>query len=69
MTLFVCAKILGPDAHPQDPRIEPARHRARQIISELQTGWPIDRSRRRVRYSWIVCSSGSAARASSSSPR
>ncbi|MFE5858553.1 hypothetical protein ACFQ61_35715 [Streptomyces sp. NPDC056500] len=36
MTLFVCAKILGPDAHPQDPRIEPARHRARQVISELQ---------------------------------
>ncbi|MER5974175.1 hypothetical protein ABT112_31460 [Streptomyces sp. NPDC002055] len=38
MTLFVCSKILGPDAHPEDPRIEPARHRARQVIAELQTG-------------------------------
>ncbi|MFE4665701.1 hypothetical protein ACFRI7_07250 [Streptomyces sp. NPDC056716] len=37
MTLFVCSKILGPDAHPEDPRIEPARYRARQIIAELQT--------------------------------
>ncbi len=38
MKLFVCAKILGPDAHPQDPRIEPAQHRARQVIAELQVG-------------------------------
>jgi hypothetical protein len=38
MTLFTCAKILGPDAHPEDPRLEPARLRAEQIISELQTG-------------------------------
>ncbi len=38
MTLFVCAKILGPDAHPEDPRIEPARHRARQVIADLQAG-------------------------------
>lgn len=38
MTLFVCAKVLGPDAHPEDPRVEPARHRARQVIAELQTG-------------------------------
>ncbi|MFF8959119.1 hypothetical protein [Streptomyces sp. NPDC014894] len=38
MTLFVCAKILGPDAHPEDPRIEPARHRAQQVIAELQAG-------------------------------
>ncbi|MFF8745594.1 hypothetical protein [Streptomyces californicus] len=38
MTLFVCAKILGPDSHPEDPRIEPARHRARQVIADLQAG-------------------------------
>ncbi|MFI1864272.1 hypothetical protein [Streptomyces jumonjinensis] len=36
MTLFACSKILGPDAHPEDPRIEPARHVARQVIAELQ---------------------------------
>ncbi|MFI1888772.1 hypothetical protein [Streptomyces jumonjinensis] len=36
MTLFACSKILGPDAHPEDPRIEPARHMARQVIAELQ---------------------------------
>lgn len=28
MTLFICAKILAPDAHPEDPRLEPARHTA-----------------------------------------
>jgi hypothetical protein len=38
MTLFAASKILGPDAHPKDPRIEPARHLARQVIAELQTG-------------------------------
>ncbi|AKA05122.1 hypothetical protein SAZ_23730 [Streptomyces noursei ZPM] len=38
MTLFVCAKILGPDAHPEDPRLEPARHMAEQVIAELQAG-------------------------------
>ncbi|MGA5729493.1 hypothetical protein ACPCI1_12685 [Streptomyces seoulensis] len=37
MTLFVCSKILGPDAHPQDPRLEPARHMAEQILQDLQT--------------------------------
>ncbi|MEW2622725.1 hypothetical protein [Streptomyces sp. NPDC048106] len=37
MTLFVCSKILGPDAHPQDPRLEPARHMAEQIVQDLQT--------------------------------
>ncbi|MEU3602075.1 hypothetical protein ABZ714_25665 [Streptomyces sp. NPDC006798] len=38
MTLFAASKILGPGAHQHDPRIEPARYRARQVITELQTG-------------------------------
>ncbi|GAA4902570.1 hypothetical protein GCM10023237_22390 [Streptomyces coeruleoprunus] len=38
MTLFVCSKILGPDAHPEDPRLEPAHRMAEQIVAELQTG-------------------------------
>ncbi|MFJ4527876.1 hypothetical protein [Streptomyces nigrescens] len=38
MTLFVCAKILAPDAHPEDPRLEPARRMATQIAEQLQTG-------------------------------
>ncbi|QQC90588.1 hypothetical protein [Streptomyces alfalfae] len=37
MTLFVCSKILGPDAHPQDPRLDPARRMAEQIVRDLQT--------------------------------
>ncbi|GAA3025771.1 hypothetical protein GCM10010448_04540 [Streptomyces glomeratus] len=36
MTLFVCSKILGPYAHPQDPRLEPAQRMAEQVIEELQ---------------------------------
>ncbi len=38
MTLFVCSKILGPYAHPEDPRLEPARRMAEQVIEELQAG-------------------------------
>lgn len=38
MTLFVCAKILSPDAHPEDPRLEPARLMASQFAEELQRG-------------------------------
>ncbi|MFG3130189.1 hypothetical protein ACGFZU_21060 [Streptomyces tendae] len=38
MTLFVCSKILGPYAHPEDPRLEPARRMAEHVIDELQTG-------------------------------
>ncbi|GAA0499007.1 hypothetical protein [Streptomyces olivaceiscleroticus] len=38
MTLFVCSKILGPYAHPEDPRLEPARRMAEQIVAELQAG-------------------------------
>ncbi|SDN74610.1 hypothetical protein [Streptomyces wuyuanensis] len=36
MTLFVCAKILGPYAHPEDPRLDPARRMAELIVAELQ---------------------------------
>lgn len=38
MTLFACSKILGPYAHPEDPRLEPARRMAEQVIEELQAG-------------------------------
>ncbi|MEU4200836.1 hypothetical protein AB0F64_12900 [Streptomyces sp. NPDC026294] len=38
MTLFMCSKILGPDAHPQDPRLEPARRMAEKVVAELQAG-------------------------------
>ncbi|MFC9927175.1 hypothetical protein [Streptomyces sp. NPDC127190] len=37
MTLFVCSRILGPYAHPEDPRLEPARRMAEEIVEELQT--------------------------------
>ncbi|WP_189957908.1 hypothetical protein [Streptomyces alanosinicus] len=36
MTLFVCSKILGPYAHPEDPRLKPAQRMAEQITKELQ---------------------------------
>ncbi|WP_432025169.1 hypothetical protein [Streptomyces sp. 1222.5] len=36
MTLFVSSKILGPHAHPEDPRLEPAQRMAQQVIEELQ---------------------------------
>ncbi|MCX4509464.1 hypothetical protein OHA27_03930 [Streptomyces sp. NBC_01619] len=38
MTLFVCSKILGPEAHPEDPRLEPARRMAEHLIARLQAG-------------------------------
>ncbi|MFF3816003.1 hypothetical protein ACFYYD_05190 [Streptomyces bluensis] len=38
MTLFACSKILGPYAHPEDARLEPARRMAEQVIEELQAG-------------------------------
>ncbi|GHJ28546.1 hypothetical protein TPA0910_29790 [Streptomyces hygroscopicus subsp. sporocinereus] len=38
MTLFVCSKILGPYAHPEDPRLEPARRMAEQVIDQLEGG-------------------------------
>ncbi|GAA5613772.1 hypothetical protein Spla01_04961 [Streptomyces platensis] len=38
MTLFVCSKILGPNAHPEDPRLTPTRRVAERIVSELQVG-------------------------------
>ncbi|MFI2073042.1 hypothetical protein [Streptomyces triculaminicus] len=37
MTLFICAKILAPDAHPEDPRLEPARRMAEQVAADLQS--------------------------------
>jgi len=69
MTLFACSKILGPYAHPEDPRLQPARHMAEQIVKELQAGCPSERSRRRLRYSSMVRSSTSPVRAPMSSPR
>ncbi|MEV7121155.1 hypothetical protein [Kitasatospora griseola] len=36
MRLFVLAKIAGPHAHPDDPRVEPARAEAEQLLNELQ---------------------------------
>ncbi|MFF4714932.1 hypothetical protein ACFY2V_26540 [Streptomyces eurythermus] len=36
MTLFVCSNILGPSAHPEDPRLEPARRMAERVVEELQ---------------------------------
>jgi hypothetical protein len=38
MTLFACSKILGPYAHPEDPRLKPAQHMAEQVVKELQAG-------------------------------
>ncbi|MEU4982494.1 hypothetical protein [Streptomyces sp. NPDC021969] len=38
MTLFACSKILGPHAHPEDPRLEPARRIAEQVVEQLQEG-------------------------------
>ncbi|KOV59179.1 hypothetical protein [Streptomyces sp. MMG1121] len=38
MTLFVCSKILGPYAHPGDPRLKPARRVAEETVGELQSG-------------------------------
>ncbi|MFI9273933.1 hypothetical protein ACIGXM_24980 [Kitasatospora sp. NPDC052896] len=38
MTLFVCSKITGPHAHPDDPRLDPARQEAARIVRELQRG-------------------------------
>lgn len=38
MMLFACAKIAGPYAHPQDPRLEPARVMAQRLLEELQAG-------------------------------
>ncbi|MEV8455625.1 hypothetical protein AB0467_26530 [Streptomyces sp. NPDC052095] len=37
MTLFVCAKILAPDAHAEDPRLDPARRMAEQVAADLQS--------------------------------
>lgn len=38
MMLFVCAKIPGPCAHPEDPRLEPARGMAGRLVKDLRVG-------------------------------
>ncbi|MFE9424119.1 hypothetical protein ACFYNO_14270 [Kitasatospora sp. NPDC006697] len=35
MTLFVASKIIGPYARPEDPRLEPARAVAEQLVNDL----------------------------------
>ncbi|MFE1194757.1 hypothetical protein ACFW6E_18510 [Streptomyces olivaceoviridis] len=37
MILFVCSKILGPDSHPEDPRLGPARRMAEKTVADLQS--------------------------------
>ncbi|MCT2589805.1 hypothetical protein LHJ74_07735 [Streptomyces sp. N2-109] len=37
MMLFACSKIAGPYAHPEDPRLEPARREAARLMDVLQT--------------------------------
>lgn len=37
MALFFCAKVVGPNAHEADPRLEPARKEAARLVSELQS--------------------------------
>ncbi|MFI0943202.1 hypothetical protein [Streptomyces sp. NPDC021020] len=41
MMLFACAKIAGPYAHPQDPRLAPARAAAERLVDELQVWTPV----------------------------
>lgn len=36
--LFACAKIAGPYAHPEDPRLGPAHVAAERLVAELQAG-------------------------------
>ncbi|MGW7304014.1 hypothetical protein ACWGI1_00365 [Streptomyces sp. NPDC054835] len=38
MTLFIAAKILGPYADPDDPRLGAARETAERVVKELQAG-------------------------------
>ncbi|MFH8991346.1 hypothetical protein [Streptomyces sp. NPDC017940] len=38
MTLFVAAKVLGPYADPDDPRLGAARETAQRVVRELQAG-------------------------------
>lgn len=38
MALFSCAKIAGPYAHPDDPRLRPARLAAEKLMAELRVG-------------------------------
>lgn len=36
MALFFCAKVAGPHASPEDPRLEPARKEAARLVAELR---------------------------------
>lgn len=36
MALLFCAKVTGPHAHPEDPRLEPVRKEAARFVAELQ---------------------------------
>jgi hypothetical protein len=36
MMLFACSKLAGPYAHPEDPRVEPARRAADRLMDELR---------------------------------
>ncbi|WP_200422310.1 hypothetical protein [Streptomyces sp. Y2F8-2] len=38
MTLFVCSRLLGPYAHPEDPRLRPAGRMAEEVSKQLQAG-------------------------------
>ncbi|POM26243.1 hypothetical protein BTM25_06370 [Actinomadura rubteroloni] len=38
MMLFCCAKIVGPHAHPADPRLAGARAESARLVTELQQG-------------------------------
>ncbi|GAA2255058.1 hypothetical protein GCM10010430_43520 [Kitasatospora cystarginea] len=38
MTLLVCAEIISPGTHPEDPRLDPARREAARILGELEAG-------------------------------
>ncbi|MGW1194415.1 hypothetical protein ACWD4B_00950 [Streptomyces sp. NPDC002536] len=35
MALFFCAKVIGPHAHPQDPRLKLAQEEAARLVAEL----------------------------------
>ncbi|MFD7320566.1 hypothetical protein ACFV9D_05665 [Streptomyces sp. NPDC059875] len=37
MALFFCAKVTGPHAHPEDPRLEPARRASARLMAELDS--------------------------------
>lgn len=38
MALFFCAKVVGPHAHPDDPRLGPAREAAARLLKGFASG-------------------------------